>query len=185
MSPDIVHNSNLLKNKLDFVKGIDRKMTTEDQKVVFTFLMYFNIFEATFFKNDRGKVRNRFLSLNNALSNENWFSIGKFDSFAMHFEDRYDSNSTEGKNRFDQLHLSRDDKLDFLFAIQEVGRNGVHHKKLLYFYLIIAYNFRNNLFHGKKNIEGLEHYREEFANINELLSQLMKDMADNCFIDKY
>ena len=185
MGPDIIHNSNLLKNKLDFVKGIDRKMTTEDQKVVFTFLMYFNIFESTFFKDDRKYVRDRLLSLNDALNNEGWFSVAKFDSFAKHFAERYNSKLPEGENRFNGLNLSRDDKSVLLSAITAVSINGCHHEKLLYFYLTIAYKFRNNLFHGEKSVEALGHYRDEFTYINQLLSQLMKDMADNNFIKKY
>jgi hypothetical protein len=185
MGTDIIHNSNSLKNKLDYVEDIDSKMTPEDQRVVFTFLMYFNIFEATFFKDDRKYVRDRLLSLNNALSNKDWFSIGKFDSFAKHFAKRYDSDTLEGKNRYDGLHLSSDDYPILLSAITAVSINGCHHEKILYFYLTIAYKFRNNLFHGEKNVEDLEKYREAFTYINQLLSQLMNDMADNNFIKKY
>ena len=174
-----------LDRKLDYVKHIQDKMEPDDQIIVLEFLMYFNIFESTFFKDSGIKCYKKLELLSKELNQETWFDIKKFNFFANHFANRYDEKSPKGAKRYIGLHLWPGDKDYLLPALKAVIEQGEYDEKLLYYYLTIAYRFRNNLFHGEKNIEDLGNYREEFTYINQLLSWLMKDMADNNFIKKY
>jgi len=170
-----------LDSKLEYVKQIEDSMEPEDRIIVLKFLMYFNIFENTFFEDNGKKVYKKLELLNIVLNKEHWLDIKKFNFFAEHFANRFDEQSTGSARRYDGLKFHPNDKNHLLPALKAVFTQGEYDNKLLYYYLTIAYKYRNNLFHGEKAVEDLRQYREEFECINEFLSQLMKETYNNNF----
>ena len=54
-------------------------------------------------------------------------------------------------------------------------------KDTIYAYFCIAYRFRNNLFHGNKQVLGLNIYDECFQVVIDFMCQIMDEMITNDF----
>ena len=112
------------------------------------------------------------------LCYETNFPIEKLQRFQSHFATIY----LDGKvhtYRFESLRLSENNKEGFSdvqmihtenFLITPLERNK---KFAIKEALILSYKFRNNLFHGKKDISQLSEYKEDFEEITIFLLALM------------
>lgn len=158
--------------------------------VVLQFLFTFNIFESEFFmepKWDNSKSGNKpeFKSVRERvneiqdLCNENNYTLDFLENFQSHFSSIYieDKKWTE---RFRSLEKSNFNKngyegweMDYLynFLTESLSKNRKYAIKNA---LTLSYTFRNNLFHGQKDIRELEVYEDDFKVITEFLISLMK-----------
>ena len=180
----------LLKKKLDYINSVESKMTCKDILVVLRFLMYFNVFESTFFddkkysktRNERKQVWERLQAFNDAVRQK--INISDYDFFADHFAQRY-NEAGNGTNRYRGLKLCYKISDDVLQAITMTSNGRVHSENLIYYYLEICYGFRNNLFHGDKEIENVGEYNREFCCINKFMSLLMSNLSVFDFQEKF
>jgi hypothetical protein len=153
-------------------------ISPEDRDIIFKFVLFFNIFEDWLVQPDN---KHQFLEpLCNDLRNEDWFQICQYDHYGSFFVNRYIRSGVDGKKRFDELKLEK----KFINIVRDSleGFNNNELKDDLFFaYMLIAYRFRNNLFHGSKSSLGLDIYIECFEKINCMLYKLLSDMLDHQF----
>ena len=105
-------------------------------------------------------------------------NLSEYDSYGQYFSNRYISGSRT-TNEFRNLKLRRDDAHIVKRSLEQYKANGKRDWELLWSYLMIAYRFRNNMFHGSKGLVNLSSYIEQFKMINQFLRQLIGDIIDN------
>ena len=157
----------------------DNQLSMEKQDVVLKFMLLFNVFEARLFNPfNPGQVNARLVEMCKDLSEMEWFRIEKYDYYGNFFADRYITQN-DGLQKFARLHLNKYSNRvkNALIAFNE----GEYDSDLFLSYLQIAYAFRNNLFHGSKDVLDLNVYLDCFKMINRLIYELLGDMADNSF----
>jgi len=181
---------NILEAKLKYIKTAERQMTCRDIIAVLQFLMYFNVFESTFFDDNkysqingnRKQVYERLENLNDAIYKK--VNVCDYDFFAEHFSRRY-SRTRMGNDMFCDLNLCYKISTEVREAIFNVVNYHSYSDKLIYYYLEICYKYRNNLFHGDKEIEGIGQYYNEFCCINNFMSKLMNDLTKVGFQQRF
>ena len=154
-------------------------LSKNEQDTVLKFVLLFNVFEARLF--NPGQVNPRLTEMCEDLNNEKWFCVKEYDRYGRFFVDRYIINA-EGNNRL--RHLKRgmnQENTERLKNALTLLRHGQHDTDLFYSYLQIAYGFRNNLFHGSKEVLCLNLYYSCFRQINWLIHKLLSDMVDQNF----
>ena len=174
--------------KIKLIKDTE-KLDPKLKTIVLKFLFTFNVFESEFFKEpkwfdsenntkrEHKEVRERIDEMQ-TLCYETNFPVEKLSSFQSHFSSLY----LEGKVhtfRFESLRLSENNKngftqtqMDFIekFLTTPLDKNKRFAVKNA---LTLSYKFRNNLFHGKKDIGQLCEYKEDFEEITNFLISLM------------
>lgn len=168
-----------MKAQLEFALLKDNNLSTNEQHQLVTFLLVFNVFEARLFKDGRG-VSNLLISICNDLVNEQWFCISDFQDYIDFFKNRY----VKDENKFHQLQLTG--KIDDLSTDKGNAKAVLYgeeasNEKVLRCCFCIAYRFRNNLFHGNKDVLGLNAYCDCFNKIMNFIVLLMEKMIDNKF----
>ena len=178
----------MLPLKLKIIKSTD-KMDSEVKNIILKFLFTFNVFESEFFKEpkwdeshdkpqkDYKEVWERINDMQNTCY-ENNFPIEQLNRFQSHFSSIY----LDGKVhtfRFESLRQTEYNKNGFTdkqmkhiedFLTIPLERNKRFAVKNA---LTLSYKFRNNLFHGKKDISELCEYKEDFEEITNFLISLM------------
>lgn len=200
-----------LNDRINYINEVDERLNQKQRLIILQFLMYFNVFESKFFKQDNiiGKnandemenyntnnpkvnrkkakqvdVSKKLENFSCAVVRERIILLSDYNFFAEHFSKRYDSSNKDGNERFENLGLPHDKKHEAQNLLKNAAR-CTDPSLLLYCYLRIAYRFRNNLFHGSKGVEGLGQYSEEFENINHFMSKLMSDLAKYNFNERF
>lgn len=180
---------NTMKLQLEFAQLKNTSLSPEAQDQLVVFLLVFNVFEARLFKNGKG-VSNLLKKISEDVVKERWFCDEIFKEYLIFFKERYVVEENVNK-AFYLLRLSGEknnvsnDKGNAMAVIlgQEKGSGNV-----LRCCLCIAYRFRNNLFHGEKEVLGLDAYYDCFDKIVKFIVLLLEKMIDNDFKglkDKY
>jgi hypothetical protein len=157
------------------LKGGD--ISQSDQEVIIKFLLLFNVFEARLFSSrNTNQILEKMCS---DLLGESWFKKNEYDEYGRFFSNRYIKN---GKltSRFDSLEIASTYRERAENSLKDF-HNGKYNDNLFLTYLLIAYRFRNNLFHGSKDAMGLNKYISCFEKINWMLHKLLSDMVINRF----
>ncbi len=94
------------------------------------------------------------------------FSIEPFVDYLHHFKNRY---ITEGatNQRFAYLLLRDNDRSELVKGVLLGELTEV--KEVLLALIVIVYRFRNNLFHGNKEIQVIDHQQGNFETANSFL----------------
>lgn len=172
-----------IEKQLLMVDGNEWNLKNRDQKILISFLFVFNVFEAHLIKENETAASAR-KEISRRIVEKEWFNIQICDDFLLFFKDRYINNESRLNHKFGQLRLSG--------AVNRIETERGNAKsvlldetdsaeKIMYCCLAISYRFRNNLFHGSKNILGLNLYYECFEVIIKFLKELMQQMLDNDF----
>lgn len=103
--------------------------------------------------------------------------LWKYDGYGNYFTSRYISN-TGTTPKFRALKLRPGDGQTVARSLLQYSSNHTRDWKLLWSYLMIAYRFRNNMFHGSKGLDNLSSYVEQFEIINLFMRQLIGDIID-------
>lgn len=91
------------------------------------------------------------------------------ESFAPHlqyFQNRYTKDG-ETNERFEFLHFRPNDRREFVRQVLLGERTGI--RDILLAIVIIVYRFRNNLFHGLKDIQVIDQQHANFETANSFL----------------
>lgn len=175
--------------KINVMKDANR-FKPKFKDVVLHFLFTFNIFESEFFKEPKWddsksgskpefkSVRERINEIQD-LCNKNNYNLDFLENFQTHFSSIYieDKKWTERFRSLEKSNFNKngyeDWEMNYLyeFLTQSLSKTRRYAIKNA---LILSYTFRNNLFHGKKDIIELEVYEDDFKAITELLISLMK-----------
>lgn len=155
----------------------------ENQNDVLKFMLLFNVFEAFLFIPGVSIPKKEALTeLCNDLGKEIWFNIKDYDDYGNFFADRYIDEYGRNTPYFDSLMPFSSEKTKITVGTALRGlRSNKHTKSLFLSYLLIAYAFRNNLFHGSKRIMTLNEYSECFSKINHMMYKLLLNMVENDF----
>ena len=185
----MTENHPYLTLKINVMKDANRFMP-KFKNVLLQFLLTFNIFESEFFEEPKWddskggnkpefkSVRERINEIQN-LCNENNYSFDLLESFQLHFSSIY-IEENRWTERFRSLEKSdcnkngyEDWEMDYLynFLTEPLSKNRKYAIKNA---LTLSYTFRNNLFHGQKDIRELEIYEDDFKEITGFLINLMQ-----------
>ncbi|MGM8362699.1 hypothetical protein ACSV4D_12360 [Flavobacterium sp. ARAG 55.4] len=99
------------------------------------------------------------------------FDINDFQRFLDYFKNRYVTNSTLN-GRFQHLNFRQSDRQELVAEVLLGNNENVH--DIILAMVIIVYRFRNNLFHGVKDIQVIDEQKDNFKNANELLQLLLE-----------
>lgn len=99
--------------------------------------------------------------------------ISIFDQYGDVFVSRYISDSLEATTEFANLHLPRSIRDEVKTALVEFAEGTRHPDNLLWSYMQIVYQFRNNMFHGNKGLANLKNFETQFNLINAFMHKLM------------
>ena len=143
---------------------------------VTNFVFLWNIFEATALDRDAtlGKIR---LLVDN-LHQFQPLTVIELQGYLTYFSDRY--FNPNGKNTYSLEGLKFRDNQSDQAAKAEVEavltRNEIRPEMILKALLIILYRFRNNLFHGNKEIVQIEGQIQNFIVANNILKIVLEKM---------
>ena len=182
--PDIISRIRLIRNT--------NNLESEFKDIVLKFLFTFNLFESFFFEEPKWydskngnapkiTVKDRINAMQEHcnLNNYNITSIKNLKRFQLHFATVY--KDTNGwTERFNSLGISGTNKTGLSkskiihlknFLTQPLENNL---KYAIQNALTLSYVFRNNLFHGKKDITDLKKYEKDFIVISDFIISLME-----------
>ncbi len=168
--------------QLEFAQLKNSSLSSDEQHQLVVFLLIFNVFEARLFKDGRG-VSTLLRKICSDLSNEKWLNMVDFQDYANFFKKRYVANGNMTGD-FTRLRLTgsvSDVSTDRGNAKAVLLGRETSPEKVLLCYFGIAYRFRNNLFHGNKNVLGLNTYYDCFSKIVTFMVSVMDKMIDNNF----
>ena len=158
-------------------------LTDEQQETLVKFLLLFNLFEGVLFKQREGQQATNCQQIHNDLKNEGWFNVNDYNEFGLFFANRYIQNGQyNDRDLFRDRFGNRSADGEKVQIALEGLKAGVQNNDLFDCYLIIAYTFRNKLFHGAKDIPSLEEQIDCFETINWMMDKLLKDMVAGQFI---
>jgi len=138
--------------------------TEEDLLNVKNFALIWNVFESTTCANNFtiNRIEQRIEERN--------IDIDIFAETIAYFKDRYVTNGTFNE-RFAHLNFRANDRQPLVEDVL-LEFNTTPNDVILAI-IIIVYRFRNNLFHGNKNIQEIDGQNENFLNANAFLSRLI------------
>lgn len=148
-------------------------------KPVLHFSLLWNLFEHTYFTGDRHLTPKRLLDLSSISFNS--ISDEITDTTFSFFKERYFPSNIKN-NRFDTLQLDArvfNGVSNFIFcqtAFTSVNPSKEDKTKSIF---LVIHRFRNNLFHGRKDPETLNIYKEPFIVINQFLINFIENTAEN------
>jgi hypothetical protein len=96
--------------------------------------------------------------------------IANFQEKFDYFKERYTENG-QTNNRFNNLHFRGNDRENFVRQVLLANNNTVQDMVLTL--SIIVHRFRNNLFHGIKDIQVIHEQRTNFEQANSFLKTLL------------
>lgn len=137
------------------------------------FLFYTAWFEERIFTAERDKRQSPSTSKIIAEQLFPQLDLTKYDQYGNYFVQRYLNDPEASKHRhalqFQDIHSLESILIDY-------RDNQSRNSNLLWIYLMIAYRFRNNMFHGSKGLINLNKYREQFNLLNHFWDQLLRDI---------
>lgn len=175
--------------KINVMNDVNR-FNPKFKNVVLNFLFAFNIFESEFFKEPKWddtksgnkpefkSVRERIIEIQK-ICNDNNYSLDLLKKFQSHFSEVYIENNV-CTDRFNSLRKSNFNKNGYedweMNNLYDFLNNSLEKNKkyAIKNALTLSYTFRNNLFHGQKDIRELEMYEDDFVEISSFLISLMK-----------
>lgn len=167
---------------IEWLKQYFNKPTLDEKslKPVLHFSLLWNLFEHTYFTDDRYLNAKRLLDLSDisfdSLTNK------QIDTPFEFFKDRYFLNN-QPDSRFATLQLDsiarngQPSNKNFCTATLTASNPTMQDKTKTIF--LIVHRFRNNLFHGRKNPETLNIYEHPFKEINKFLVHFIGTTAEN------
>ena len=152
-------------NKSIINKGND-KINSEDIEQVRDFTLLWNLFEDIFC--DKFCKTDKIISLlskNRIEVLEQNTINSKINSIFDYFMDRYKDNEKLEKLNFNKKNHERDIKN----KIQNKEVINLDFEEKIQIILFIIYRYRNNLFHGEKDMRYISYQNENFENANDFL----------------
>jgi hypothetical protein len=140
-------------------------LTHEDLEQVKLFTLLWNIFENELFNTHFSATKLR------AWVDGNQFDINLFEEDFNYFRERY----TQEEYRFNILfptRQGRENERGIVFNFLTNETTSIRNK--IYSLGMICYRFRNNLFHGNKQVEELPTQIENFIRVNNVLRNFLE-----------
>lgn len=141
------------------------QLNEENLDSVKNFTLIWNVFEAKVFESN--------FTVDNAerVLNTREFTLDELDEFLAYFSNRYVANN-ETNERFERLNFRPNDRKNFVRDVL-IGNNGEPGNIALAI-MIIIYRFRNNLFHGLKEMRNIQEQQGNFEQANNFLKMIVE-----------
>lgn len=105
-------------------------------------------------------------------------NIHCFDFFGEYFQMRYFDSLGNTTAQFSRLKLSPKISEKVKNTLWNYKQSETLLEDILFCYLMIIYRFRNNLFHGGKGLNNINHFVSEFQIINQFMNMLMTEILN-------
>ncbi|MEO4005821.1 hypothetical protein [Flavobacterium sp. CAU 1735] len=152
-------------------------LNDQDLASVKDFVLIWNIFESSVCLSNF-----RIQTVENEIQIHH-FDILEFQPFLEYFRNRYVTNANLN-GRFQHLNFRQNDRQGLVEQV--LLGNNTNTWDIILALVIIVYRFRNNLFHGVKDIQVIDEQQTNFENANALLTLLLERMstplANNDFV---
>lgn len=145
----------------------DGNLEEVDINSIKDFSLLWNAFEGTF--------ANRRFAINRIEQriNQKNFDQENYNEFLNYFIKRYVENG-QTNERFPHLNFRPNDRENLVRDV--LLGNNQNLNSIVLAITIIVYRYRNNLFHGEKDIRRIRFQRDNFHHANQFLMQLMEDL---------
>lgn len=141
------------------------------------FLFYTSMYEEKLFNSkDRHKPEND-KKISQELLNSGIIDLADFDYFGEFLCKRYLDDVSANEN-FRNLKLGDQIKKSIKKSLIDFKNDRKRDSDLIFAYIQITYRFRNNMFHGSKGLINLNHYSEQFGELNKFLRHLLSEIID-------
>lgn len=140
-----------------------------DFNAIKDFLLLWSLFEDKVFHNNF--IIDRAASLINE-KNENDLNVPEFNKVYIYFKQRYCINNVILFEIFENLHFRGNDRKAFVKQTLLAPNPSIQDKVLTS--MIIIYRFRNNLFHGLKDMTNIKSQKNNFIHANKFLMKFME-----------
>jgi len=178
-------DTNLMRQQLDWAATLEggiqvKTLQPEQRDIIFKFVVYFNIFEDWLARPEAWLTRKSnkapfWVPICKDLKAETWFKIRDYNEYGYFFAERY-IYGLDAEKLFDELGLEPKHIKPIVRKLLEKFPHYELEDDMLLAYMQIAYQFRNNLFHGSKSTVGLDIYMACFDKINWMMHRLLSDM---------
>ena len=169
---------------IDWLKHYFNKPNLKEKelKPILHFSLLWNLFEHTYFENDKDRRLNPKSLINLSDISFQTSKDGELDDLFNFFKKRYLSDNGVKTNRyFDDLILDKKNGSPNNYDLCRdilLKSDPTKQEKLKIIFLIV-HRFRNNLFHGRKYPETLNIYEKPFMKINTFLIHFIDTTAKN------
>lgn len=136
----------------------------DDLKNIKDFSLIWNVFEDNVCGNNFSIQK-----LQQDLANRN-IDANLFENHLIYFKNRYTENGTF-TNRFQFLYFRPNDRQQLVENV--LLGNDINHNSIILAIAIIVYRFRNNLFHGLKEMQHIDLQNQNFEIANSFLTTLI------------
>jgi len=99
------------------------------------------------------------------------FELAEFEESLNYFKNRYVDNGVTNE-RFGHLNFSHNDRRELVENV--LLGNDIEISNIVLALTIIVYRYRNNLFHGLKQMEFIDQQQENFENANLILIAILR-----------
>lgn len=139
-------------------------LNDQDLSSIKDFSLIWNVFEDTVCSNNFSIATAETQILTRQLN------LQEFQNTLDYFKNRYVENGSTNQ-RFGFLHFRPNDREDFVRQVLLGNITDTH--QIVLAITIIVYRFRNNLFHGMKDIRVIDQQRDNFQHANSFLTTLL------------
>lgn len=139
--------------------------TENDLSSIKDFSLIWNVFENIVCNNNCSITR-----LAEKLNPIN-FELAEFEENLNYFKNRYVENGVTNE-RFEHLNLRDNDRRELVENVL-VGTN-IEISNIVLALTIVVYRYRNNLFHGLKQMQFIDQQKENFENANSILIKILR-----------
>lgn len=160
-------------NEMEWLKGKYFSNYTEQEiNSVKNFALFWNIFESSMCNKEAGV-----LSIEKAvikLFKRDLLRLEDFNEYLCYFQDRYIEKDEPNENFIGLNFKSRGNEVHAKIIVTKVLKGELQdNNNIVQALLFIIYRFRNNLFHGEKDIRNLKLQEENFKIANRLLAKII------------
>lgn len=146
-------------------------LTPPEREAIFNFSLLWSFFEAAALNTNAST--GRIIATVQRLAQEDKLTSELFDQRLLYFRNRYYENGNP-THHLPRLNLRDNDNPELVYAVLKGERNDLVSKVSAL--LIIAYRFRNNLFHGVKWNYGIQGQLDNFVNANLVLMAVLNNV---------
>ncbi len=140
------------------------QLNEEDLVSLKNFSLIWNIFEGTVCDNSFSIA-----TVEQSIAGRN-FTVAEFEGDLLYFQNRYIEHGAPN-NRYPYLYFRPNDREPFVRDVLLGIRNNI--EEIVLAIIIIIYQYRNNLFHGLKEIREIDQQEPNFNRANSFLQTFL------------
>ena len=148
---------------------------------IFAFTLLWNLYEDLFWTRNTDNTNNQAYSLRKALeiieSKKDKFDESVITPIFCYYHTRYQELSKFENLKFRDSGADREAKEKIELMLNSTIQHSISNK--LYFIMAIVFRFRNNLFHGEKQLIHIQYQEENFKYANQFLMHIIEKSKED------